>query len=369
MKYYGVRSICLLLLICSLATAQPIASQVTVQANPTVETIATLMNQLSPEFLLDSAKDPAGYRRSRSMRINYNAFRRYANHPATIATKALSDKIGTGVYLLGLYARPLPATGWQSPVSPLILAAVHSNPDSAQYIVNAYMAQVARFYRDAHIPKFIAQQGSVYQKAIGQVNRNRPSIAFIPTMEQYYGSRKQAYTIVVMPFFITQWGMGWQTGDGQAARLFNISAPYRDQQVQAQRVVDPGFNDREAVRTLCVHEFGHSFVNPHTMQPELMERINQYKDLFKPVPNQAQYTDWLTLFNELTVRAGEIRIALKMKLPSESQRLRELYKDWPYLDHFTAQLAYYESNRNKYPAFTDFLPDLIDSLEKLRSDP
>ncbi len=350
-----------------MGAAQSISKQIAVEVNPTVETIATLMNQLSPEFLPDSAKDPAGYRRSRSMRINYNAFQSYTNHPAITATKALSDKIGTGVYLLGLYARPLPATGWQAPVSPLILSAIHSNPDSAGYIVNAYMAQVARFYQDAHIAKYLAQQRNTYQKAIDQVSQNRPSVTFIPTMEKYYGSQKKAYTIIVMPFFITQWGMGWQTGEGQEAQIFNISAPYRDQQLQGQRVVDPGFDDSEAVRTLCVHEFGHSFVNPHTMQPVLMERINQYKDLFKPVPNQAQYTDWLTLFNELTVRAGEIRIALKMGLPTESQRLRELYKDWPYLDHFSVQLAYYESKRDKYPTFTNFLPDLISSLEKLRS--
>ncbi|WP_461126409.1 DUF4932 domain-containing protein [Spirosoma aerophilum] len=367
MNYSLVRFLSWLLFSSGIAIAQPITRQVTVQVNPTVETIATLMNQLSTEFLPDSAKDPAGYRRSRSMRINYNAFRSYTNHPAIRATKALADKLGTGVYLLGLYARPLPATGWQHPVSPLLLAAVNTNPDSAATIVNEYMAQVARFYQDAHLGQFLAQQRSTYQKAIGQVSRNRPSVDFIPTMEAYYGSRKQAYTIVVMPFFITQWGMGWQTGEEQQARLFNISAPYGDQHVLGQRVVDPGFNDREAVRTLCVHEFGHSFVNPYTMQPEWTERINQYKDLFKPVPNQAQYTDWLTLFNELTVRAGEIRIALKMGLPRESQRLRGLYKDWPYLDHFSAQLASYEKNRARYPAFTDFLPDLIGSLEKLRS--
>ena len=285
------------------------------------------MNQLSPELLPDSAKDPAGYRRSRAMRINYNAFRSYANHPAITATKALSDKLGTGVYLLGLYAHPLPATGWLAPVSPLILTALHPNADSAQSVLNAYMAHVARFYQEAQMAKFIAQQEDVYQKAIDQVRQNRPSSRFIPTLEAYYGSHKQAYTIVVMPFFITQWGMGWQTGEGQAAQLFNISAPYGDQQVRSQRVVDPGFNDREAVRLLCVHEFGHSFVNLHTMQPLLTERINRYKDLFKPIPNQAQYSDWLTVFNELTVRAGEIRIALKMGLPRESQRLRSLYRD------------------------------------------
>ena len=366
MKPYCLCFFAWLLLSPGKALAQTSPRLITVQLNATIETIATLMNQLSPELLPDSTQDPVGYQRSRSMRTNYQSFRAFANHPAMAATKALSDKIGTGVYLLGLYARPLPATGWQIPVSPLILAAIHANPDSAQYTLNVYMAHVARFYQEASLAKYITQQSDVYQKAIQQVSHNRPAIGFIPTMEQYYGSRKQAYSIVVMPFFVTQWGMGWQTGEGQQARLFNISAPYRDPQVQGQRVVDPGFNDREAVRTLCVHEFGHSFVNPYTMQPLLTEQINQYKDLFKPVPNQAQYTDWLTEFNELTVRAGEIRIALKMGLPRESQRLRALYKDWPYLDHFSAQLAYYERHRVKYPAFTDFLPALIQSLAKLR---
>lgn len=156
------------------AIAQPIARQVTIQVNPTVETIATLMNQLSVEFLPDSAQDPAGYRRSRSMRINYNSFRSFTNHPAIKATKALADKIGTGVYLLGLYARPLPVTGWQAPVSPLLLAAVNANPDSAANIVNDYMAQVARFYQDAHLNQFFAQQRSTYQKAMEQVSQTLP---------------------------------------------------------------------------------------------------------------------------------------------------------------------------------------------------
>ena len=361
----SIYSLCWLLIVSRVGLAQPGSRPITVQVNPTVETIATLMNQLSPEFLPDSATDPAGYRRSRSMRVNYDAFRPYANHVAVGATKALSDKLGTGVYLLGLYARPMPETGWLAPVSPLLLAAVHDNPDSAQRVVNAYMAQVARFYQDAHMGEYRVQQHGTYQKAIDQVLRNRPSAAFIPAMERYYGSRKKAYTIVLMPFFITQWGMGWQVGDGPEASIYNISAPYRDQQVQGQQVIDPGFDDAEAVRTLCVHEFGHSFVNPYTMQPALTARINQYSGLFRPIPNQAQYNDWLTVFNELTVRAGEIRIALKMGRPRESKRLRNAYKDWPYLDHFIRQLAYYERKRARYPAFTDFLSDLAGSLKKL----
>ncbi|GAB3043904.1 hypothetical protein GCM10027185_54630 [Spirosoma pulveris] len=72
----------------------------------------------------------------------------------------------------------------------------------------------------------------------------------------------------------------------------------------------------------------------------MAERINQYKDLFTAVPNQGYYTDWLTVFNELTVRAGKIQIALNRGLPRESHRLRRLYKDWPYQNHFSARLAY-----------------------------
>lgn len=358
--------VCLLIQGGALVVAGPAPKRVQVTVNPTVETIATLMNQLSPEFLPDSAIDPAGYRRSRVMRLNYDAFRPWANHPAVAATKALSDKIGTGVYLLGLYSRSLPDVGLEQPVSALILHEIHPNPDSASAIVTAYLGTLARFYREADVARFMAQHRSVYDQAVAQVRKNCPSADFVPTMETYYGSRKAAYTLVVMPFFISGWGMGWQVGEGTQARIYNISAPYQDQKVRQQQVYDPGYNDAEAVRTLAVHEFGHSFVNPYTMLPATAAQINQYSSLFRAVPGQAQYTDWLTLFNELTVRAGEIRIAQAMNRPDQSRRLREQYANWPYLDHFIAQLAYYEQHRARYPTFTTFLPELIGSLAQLR---
>lgn len=346
--------------------ARPAPKRVHVTVNPTVETIATLMNQLSPEFLPDSATDPAGYRRSRLMRINYDAFRPWVSHPAVAATKALSDKIGTGVYLLGLYSRPLPDVGLAQPVSALILHEIHPNSDSASAIVLAYLGMLSRFYREAGVARFMAQHRRVYEQAVTQVRQNCPTADFVPTMETYYGSQKAAYILVVMPFFISGWGMGWQVGEGTQARIYNISAPCRDQTVRQQRVYDPGYNDAEAVRTLAVHEFGHSFINPYTMLPATAEQINQYSSLFRAVPGQAQYTDWLTLFNELTVRAGEIRIARAMNRPDQSRWLRKQYANWPYLDHFTAQLAYYEQHRARYPTFTGFLPTLINSLAQLR---
>jgi hypothetical protein len=62
-----------------------------------------------------------------------------------------------------------------------------------------------------------------------------------------------------------------------------------------------------------VDEFGQSFVNPYTMQPAISELINNYKDLFKPIPHQGQYTDWLTVFNELTVQAELMLVGLFIK--------------------------------------------------------
>ncbi|GAB3043911.1 hypothetical protein [Spirosoma pulveris] len=96
------------------------------------------------------------------MRINYQAIHPYADHPAMAATKALADKIGTGVYLLGLYARLLPDTGWLTPVSPLLLTALHPNVDLAQAVLTNYMAQIAQFYHDVQMPSFLIQQADVY---------------------------------------------------------------------------------------------------------------------------------------------------------------------------------------------------------------
>lgn len=169
-----------------------------------------------------------------------------------------------------------------------------------------------------------------------------------------------------MPFFKAQWGMGWSVTDGPREYLYSIVAPF-DEQVWAGRpnVAKSGYANAEQIRNWCVHEFGHSFVNPLTAREPHASAIARHKHLFRPIANQGQYSDWATVFNEYVVRAGEIQMAEGAGRPAEAERLRVQYRDWTYLPYFTRQLTYYQAHRKRYPTFETFLPTLIAGLASL----
>jgi hypothetical protein len=339
---------------------------ITVEVRRNIEVLSTLNNQISTSFLKDSVADPFLYKNTRLMRMNYDHFKKYEGHPAIVATQQMSDRIGTGVYLLGLFYDEFPKVTQIFPISEPILKAIHEDMDSANLLVNNYILQVAGFYRDSNFDQYFANNSELYQLAILEVEKNLPGSKFIKTLESYYGAEKASYHIVAMPSFKSGWGMAWEIGSDGKKEAFNIIAPLQEQITSEGVVTQAGFNNPGEIRNLSVHEFGHTFVNPLTQSAPFEEQISRYAHLFKPIPNQGQYSDWLTSFNEHIVRAGEIRIASVMGNDRESERLRFEYKDWMYLSHFIEELKKYEHNRKKYPTFKSFLPALINSLKTLK---
>lgn len=87
----------------------------------------------------------------------------------------------------------------------------------------------------------------------------------------------------------------------------------------------------------------------------------------EPMKKQG-YTDWPTCLSEHIVRLGEIRIAERMGLHQESERLRQLYiqdKKFIYLPHLLETIKRYENDDVSYRTFGDFVPVLIESLKKI----
>lgn len=339
--------------------------RITVSSNVGVELVNALQVQISPEFLPDSAADPALFRTTRLMRLSYNYFAPFRNHAAVQRTRWLTEKIGTGVYLLPLFYTDSPQPRRVTPVSAPILAAIHSHPDSAARIADNYMELVGQFGRDANFAQFRRRYRYVYELALAETRRNLPAAAFIATLEQYYGASKAGYRIIVNPFFKAEWGMSWQVATPAGPVAYQIAAPMQEQVVQQGHVVQAGFDNAAAVRNLSVHEFGHSFVNPLTGQPAIAARLAAQAALFRPVPGQGQYRDWETLFNEHLVRAGEIRVALALGQQAVAEQLRTEYAAWMYLPFFEQQLQRYEANRQQYPSLEAFLPDLLTAVDAL----
>jgi hypothetical protein len=368
MNFNTIGFVGLLLTTCFMDQAHAQKKVIDVSVSKNIELISTLNNQISTEFLKDSITDPFLYKTTRVMRLNYEHFKSFSNHSAIRATQQMSDRIGTGVYLLGLFYNAAPDFTVKTPVSELIMEAIHPNADSAKIILDAYMDEVKKFYFEASFEDFYRSNEPLYRLAISEGTKNLPGNNFIQSLENYFGASKDGYSIILMPSFKTGWGMSWPIENGGKVRCYYISAPFDEQQIDKNGVVlNAGFDNAAEMRNLAVHEFGHSFVNPLTTSTQLGVRINEFSYLFQAVTGQGQYTDWMTLFNEHVVRAAEIRIALVMGNEQESKRLEKIYREWMYLPHFVTQLKRFENDRARYKTFESFLPELISSLEDLKN--
>jgi hypothetical protein len=234
--------------------------------------------------------------------------------------------------------------------------------DTANFI-NKFLKSANDFYVKAKIAKFIQDHKSYYDKCISDVIKNLPDDNFIPTMENYYGKKFNSYTIVPSPILFPFIGFGFTIKNQTKSDVFYVAGPY-DEPDSTQKYAY-GFNSSADIREMCVHEFGHSFVNPTTDLPKNKELIEKYSHLFDPIKKymtEQAYGDWYTCVNEHIVRLGEIRIANAMNDTVTANRLRDEYlqnKKFVYLPYLERNILEYEKSREKYKSFDEFFLILI----------
>lgn len=323
--------------------------------------------QNSAGLLKDTLTNPWYVENSVLMRKSFYQFRQVQQRPIFKTYQQLEDRLGTGTYLLSLYYSEVPNAERRVDVPVIITEAVSPNRDSVLRAFDDFFSQLNQLYVTVHFDQFLDQNKSVYQTALDEVAKNLPDATFIPTMERYYGASKNGYHLLINPFFQSGWGMGWEVISRNGTYIFNISSPLGKAVVSENgRIASPGFDNREGVRRLAVHEFGHSFVNPLANQPAYKTQIETFNRLYEPIKGDEQYHDWHTQFCEYVVRAGEIRIAQTMHNEADAKVVEQQNANWKYLPHFVHQLDRYEHDRKKYPTFAAFFPTLIASLAELR---
>jgi hypothetical protein len=134
-----------------------------------------------------------------------------------------------------------------------------------------------------------------------------------------------------------------------------------------------GFDNPAIIRRLCVHEIGHSFINPHL--EKYKQEIENYRSLFTPalaaLMGQQGITSWYICVIENLVRAGEIRIAEQMKDIAQANWLRHLYvhdQNCIFIPALEEKMILYEKNRRKYPTFENFIPELLTVFNGITSE-
>lgn len=133
----------------------------------------------------------------------------------------------------------------------------------------------------------------------------------------------------------------------------------------------PEFPSGISLENLTIHELGHSFVNPSMeIYPE---RMNNLKPLFWPVRKvmRAQaYTIVYIFINEQVLRAVEVMAARDL-FPQEVETIilnKQVDRGFYLTEYIVEQLEYYQSNRNLYPTFAEFVPFLYDQLDLYQAE-
>ncbi|MEM1119484.1 MAG: DUF4932 domain-containing protein [Bacteroidota bacterium] len=262
--------------------------------------------------------------------------------------------------------------GVQATQMPLDAQKIYPNVQSVYaQDMRAFIELANQFYKDTNFKAIFEKNGPFYAAIEKEVRDNMPNEALFPMIEQYYQKQFLSFNICPSPLLPAGNGMGFGPRRTTEAgiEVFNvfsgIDAPKIDKQNLLKENGTYGFNNPKWIREISTHEFGHSFVNEPLFAHK--QEFNRYKQLLKPIKKKMKtqgYWYWGTVLAEHLVRMGEIRIAEKMGLQAESQKLYDDYylnRQFIYLPHFLEVIKQYEDNP-KYTTFADFIPEIINSL-------
>ncbi|UCD76462.1 MAG: DUF4932 domain-containing protein [Phycisphaerales bacterium] len=223
----------------------------------------------------------------------------------------------------------------------------------------AVQSSFVEFY-EAHQPFYDAVNKAALSKLEG---------VDISVLEEYYGVKQHSYHIIPAPLFHSGgFGPRIRHDDGR----FDVHA------VCGPRAAEddlPVFGTPESFRHLVWHEFGHSFVNP--VVDEFGEEVDERARLMAPIQEamaRQAYPDWRTCVYEHVNRAVTCRIAGLVQGEEAAAKAFQYEKSrsFIYVEPLAERLKQYEQQREKYPTFSDFFPEVLavfdEALEDLPED-
>jgi len=206
-----------------------------------------------------------------------------------------------------------------------------------------------RFAREAGFGAYLAAKSRDYD-ALVQAVRGRVAPGIPAALEGYFGSRKDGYLVV--SGLVGKHAYGPRLSDGDWTCLVTIMSP-------------DATTDASAIRTILPHEWGHSFVKPAIEDSrELAGRYAYLYPAVRTAMTKRNYGIWSAALEEHVLRAVTARI-VRLSDGAETAELmlqREEGRGFRYIRPLYNRLAVYEQDRERYPTFADFVPELLKAL-------
>ncbi|WP_160688973.1 DUF4932 domain-containing protein [Clostridium sp. C2-6-12] len=208
------------------------------------------------------------------------------------------------------------------------------------------------FRKKSKFDDFYISHDEFYKKCVSDVKNRIDKLGLIEKIQNYYGYKQNSYNFIIQPLSIGGYGIKMPAKDGKFDLYDFMVVP----------------NDDAEFFQMVVHEFGHSYINPLTEKN--IDEINKYSNLFLPIKDDMSkqaYTDWNCCVNEHIVRAisySVLRNTFGLE-KSEEYIARDTGMKFIYISAISEKLKEYENNRDKYPSFNEFYPELIKLFKEL----
>ncbi len=217
---------------------------------------------------------------------------------------------------------------------------------SGQENLEKLMVYLKAFRMDSDFDSYFLENKEEYIKMMDKGHHMLTSHNVEEVVESFYGKPIQNSIITITPYAKNAYGVsiGLKTGSLEVLPTLGV------------------YDDEEIFLNVLVHEISHTYVNPLTAkQGEILDETEGlYAPIEKVMSSQA-YTTWETTINEHIVRASTAIILRDIlgETAYENALARDRERGFEYIDEIVESVSYYTENRDKYPTFQDYHPELM----------
>ncbi|KAB1153399.1 DUF4932 domain-containing protein [Tenacibaculum aiptasiae] len=188
---------------------------------------------------------------------------------------------------------------------------------------NKFVSALNKFHIEISFDTFLEKHKMYYNTMEKEVKQNIPKENFIVEMERFF--KKKVDNYILYPSLTMLFGQAFAVGSNNT--IGNVFACFgKPKEINNTSKLNLGFNNSSSIRNICVHEFGHSFVNP-AVDKVSNEIIKSKEYLFEPIKikmSDQGYSQWKFSLYEHFVRANEVIIA---KLLGDKTEANKILKD------------------------------------------
>lgn len=196
---------------------------------------------------------------------------------------------------------------------------------------------------------FFEKVKGYYNPSIEKAKRIIDKCPYISILEEEFGKEQNSYNYIISSLMVGNYGISFVHKENQKEDLFSVFS----------------VDENSLSVPVLLHEYAHSFINPVTLK--YLSIVTEYQtayELLKPYKLagfQSGYGDWHECVDEHLVRAMVIHLLQKCNFLDMAEELlkREWYYGYRYIPWIIEQYKYYDCNRELYPDFEAFYPELL----------